>query len=278
MKWATSIELAPQSTVVPSARLQQLSEDYCGHGIVRNQELKPNQSLFVTTAVFDGRWLNKFDRRSTSQGEFFATAHPSRVEFMHQKFDSSKVYFYEDQSASVVGLPYKNYQQIAYIVLPNKGTTLQQFIAAMLPDRLLRLMHSGTSSKGTLALPKLYIESSDKLNQILGSMGISHLFDPKRNSLPKLADNDRSRAIWIKQKIKLSLDEEGTKVSVLIAQLNETSAARQEPPPFNVIVDRPFLLAIEDVPTQEWLFLGAIFDPNGSSPVSADNDLERLAH
>jgi len=276
MKWATSIELAPQSAVVPSARLQQLSKEYCGHGIMQNQALKPDESIFITTALFDGRWLHKFDHGSTSQGVFFTPDHPHRVDFMHQKF-IDHVYFYEDRAATVVGLPYKNNQQIAYIVLPNRGNTLQRLIGAMLPEQLLQMTNSGHPTEGTLALPKLSIESSDSLNQILGSMGVSHIFE--RNDLPKLADSGESHAVWIKQKVKISLDEEGTKVETLIAQLNETTAAEAEPqPPFNLTVDRPFLLAIKDLPTEEWLFLGAIFDPSGSSSRSVDKDLERLAH
>jgi serpin B len=62
----------------------------------------------------------------------------------------------------------------------------------------------------------------------------------------------------------LKLDENGTEAAAATAvAMRAGASARQEPPPppIEVRVDRPFVFAIQHVPSGTCLFLGRLTDP-----------------
>lgn len=263
--WSMAIAVSP--SIDPSQQLQELSQLYCDKGVERDTNLEPEMSRFTTTINFNGKWLHRFDAQETKPGNFFAPRKTARLPFMHHEFnDDSKVYYLESSKATVVGLPYKNNEQHAYLILPPKQSNLQMFVHNLSVDSLERLTNSGTFRNGRLAMPKLTIVAEQQnLNGILDHLGVKRLFNGNMNSLPGLANNSGGAyAAGITQNVRLSLDENGTKVLFSIQQLNRLNSYHREDEPFDVTFDRPFLLAIKDSRTGEFLFLGAIFEPKAS--------------
>jgi serpin B len=59
------------------------------------------------------------------------------------------------------------------------------------------------------------------------------------------------------------VDEEGTEAAaVTIAGCFGSRGSRESPPPFEMIVNRPFLFAIDNVNLPGPLFLGRVEDPS----------------
>jgi serpin B len=111
------------------------------------------------------------------------------------------------------------------------------------------------------------------MNDCLKAIGVKHLFDENSNSLPKIGGFEPTHVRSIKQKLSLKLNEKGTKIVASVQQLDQTESFVQGP--FMMHVNRPFLLAVEDERTKEWLFLGAIFNPHDSKGLSEQDILRR---
>jgi serpin B len=66
----------------------------------------------------------------------------------------------------------------------------------------------------------------------------------------------------VKHKAFVEVNEEGTEAAAATgAAVALVSAAPVKPKPFQMIVDRPFLFAIEDSTTGAILFIGIVVDP-----------------
>lgn len=64
----------------------------------------------------------------------------------------------------------------------------------------------------------------------------------------------------VTQRARLRVDERGT-TAAAATQVAVGTAARVVGEPFRMVVDRPFLVAIQDVPTGTLLFAGVVGDP-----------------
>jgi serpin B len=65
------------------------------------------------------------------------------------------------------------------------------------------------------------------------------------------------------QKTFLEVDEEGTEAAAVTGiTVTATAVSVNNPPPFEMIVDRPYLFLIEDSRSSSILFMGVISDPS----------------
>lgn len=65
----------------------------------------------------------------------------------------------------------------------------------------------------------------------------------------------------MEQKTYVDVNEQGTEAAAVTGIRVSALVMRKELPPFEMIVDRPFFIAIQEKKTGLLLFLGAIFDP-----------------
>jgi len=97
----------------------------------------------------------------------------------------------------------------------------------------------------------------------LKSMGMKTAFDDR----PGRADFSgiSSRPLYIsevRQRTFVEINEEGTEAAAVTGMLNPVSGLEIDPlPPFQMIVDRPFLFLIADEQTGTILFVGIIREP-----------------
>jgi serpin B len=92
-------------------------------------------------------------------------------------------------------------------------------------------------------------------------------FDQPKGSanFDKIAPRRPDDYLYISQifhKAFIAVDEKGTEAAAATAvAMLASSAMRQASPPIEVKVDRPFVYAIQHVPTGVCLFLGRVTDP-----------------
>ena len=67
----------------------------------------------------------------------------------------------------------------------------------------------------------------------------------------------------VKHKSFVELNEEGTEAAAATIGVMRPTSVQPASPPFEMIVDRPFLFVIADNLTKAILFLGAVFEPAG---------------
>jgi serpin B len=120
-----------------------------------------------------------------------------------------------------------------------------------------------------LHLPKFKIEPTTiPLAEKFEGLGMKAAFDrpPGSANFDRMAPRKPNNYLYISQvfhKTFMAVDEKGTEAAAATAvAMMATSALRQPPPPpIEVKVDRPFVYAIQHVPSGSCLFLGRMTDP-----------------
>jgi serpin B len=131
------------------------------------------------------------------------------------------------------------------------------------------LLSDGAKLKSTqliLHLPKFKMEPPRiSLKSALTQMGMKTAFDEPNGSANFEKMTTAKPGLFISEalhKTFIAVDEKGTEAAAATAVVMvPRSAAREEPKPIEVKVDRPFLFAIQHAPSGACLFLGRVTDP-----------------
>jgi serpin B len=155
-------------------------------------------------------------------------------------------------------LPYKGGRLAMTIVLPDGP------LAALRPrlaERGLRgLMRGAARHQVTLSMPRFRLEARFGLIPALRRLGVRHAFGAGAD-FSGMTAAERLAISLIAHKAYIDVDEEGTEAAAATAVGVRPTVAHRAPPPVTMIVDRPFLFAITDLPTGLPLFLGQVTRP-----------------
>lgn len=151
-----------------------------------------------------------------------------------------------------------------YVFLPDPGSSPQKLVSIMTGDKWERVTRPGFEDReGIVVLPKFKLEYGVELEPPLKVMGMKAAFE--RGSGPVDFSGISNRSLYIsavRQKTFVDVSEEGTEAAA-VTDLTMSAGAEinPPPPPFQMIVDRPFLFLIADEQTGTILFMGLIFEP-----------------
>jgi len=225
--------------------------------------MSPPPKLFLANAVyFKGKWEDPFDRGNTKARIFHLRSGDQKQVPMMEK--SRKFPYRQGTGYQAVRLPYEGWNLAMYVFLPDPGSSPEKLVAIMTGDKWERVTRPGFEDReGTVVLPKFKQEYSVKLEKPLKALGMNAAFDPFGN-----ADFSgiSSRPLYIsavQQRTFVEVGEEGTEAAAVtgIALPVSSGPEPMPPPPFKMIVDRPFLFLIADEQTGTILFMGIIFEP-----------------
>jgi serine protease inhibitor len=115
---------------------------------------------------------------------------------------------------------------------------------------------------GHIRLPRFRIQTRADLSAPLQAMGMSQVFDPARASLEGISDRKPLYLMGVMQSDFVEVNEKGTEAAaVTMLMCGSALNPAPPPPPFRMIVDRPFVFAICDDLSGAVVFLGSIADP-----------------
>ncbi len=212
----------------------------------------------VNATYFHGEWARPFDRGGTHAGPFLrAGAGAVQVPLMAR---TGTFEYGEGPDFQAVALPYVGGALRLLVALPR--SVLAPAELAELLDRFEQVGAAlAPSRNGTLHLPRLTITDDLSLAGPLADLGMLPAFRPGADFSRLSPDCGRRCAISeVLQKTRLEIDEKGTTAAAATAVVFRASV-RLDAAPFRMVVDRPFLLAIQAVGTGALLFLGLIGDP-----------------
>ncbi len=181
--------------------------------------------------------------------------------------DQDQQYPYvDDGNAQVVGLPLANGQLEIVIALPHGD--LATYEDALTTGAAPLAVPSG-SEDVQLSVPKVTFTSPTfSLADMLKAMGMPLAFDKVQADLTGLcAVPPNKEHLYIKdvlQKAMLGMEETGVEAAAATAVIvgaTRSVVGPTPPPPIPMVVNRPFVVSIVDVPTGAVLFLGHITDP-----------------
>jgi serpin B len=235
--------------------------DWCSdhtHGkipIMVQPPLDANRLILLDAIYFKGDWVVPFDKKLTrdlpfTPGNGQTVTHPR----MSRTGDFE---YYEDDAFQAVRLPYAGREVGMFVFLPKKG--LDEFLQTLTMENWRQWITQLRSRKGTVELPRFKLENEYDLKGVLEALGMTAAFTRQAN-FHRISD-EPLYIDWVKQKTYVDVNEEGTEAAAVSGIGVMASAVRREPPPFRMVVDRPFFLAIRDNQSGAILFLGAIVDP-----------------
>lgn len=233
-------------------------------GKIRNivDQIDPQSILFLINAIyFKGKWQVEFDKAKTKEDDFtIGAGGQKRLPMMHQ---SGTYNYYEGAGFQAVSLPYGAGRVSMYILLPAKGTGLDESQKKLTSANWDAWMKEFAETKGEIAVPRFKVEYELLLNDALKALGMGIAFDPVRADLSGIAKTQENAYISrVKHKTFAEVNEEGTEAAAATSVEVTLTSAMQPRKTFRMIVDHPFFCAIRDNKTGTLLFMGWISDPS----------------
>ena len=222
-------------------------------------ELEPDDVLVLANAVhFRGEWTNRFDPEHTVPAPFHLRSGTSvDVPTMHATDLPAR--YREDDSFQAIALPYGNGGFELVAVLPRAGVEPGEALRQLATDPTWLGGRGFRRSRGSLALPRLNLETEASLLPALRALGLEPAIDDAQAFAGIAAPAPMLSRVL--HRTMLVLDERGTEAAAATAAVMTTRAAVVEPEPFEMRVDRPFALAVRYRPTGAVLFAAWVENP-----------------
>lgn len=216
--------------------------------------LDPNSAMILLNATyFKAAWQSKFSDQMTMPGVFNQEGGSVNVQMMSQ---TSRFGFCPAEQFDAISLPYQGPVRMS-IVVPNTADLPLDALTAGISMEIWQQIRDYLGSQlsyGRINLPKFNLKSYLNLKDGLVKAGLGELFDPNRSDLTALSPAKPGFISQVAHAACLSADETGTEAPPAPSPLPLTQA----PVDFEMTVDRPFLLVIEDAQTGAFLYLGLI--------------------
>jgi serine protease inhibitor len=226
--------------------------------IIDPETLQGLTMLLLDAVYFKGRWSEPFQKGDTRDHSFALLEGEKTVQMMSQ---TGMYEYLETEGFQAVRLPYGNKRLELLVFLPAKKSSLADFCKTLTPEKWGEWLGQMAERDGTIGLPRFTATYDVTLNDALAALGMGLAFDSEKADFSAMSDQH----MWldfVRQKAYLKVDEEGTEAAAVTAVAPAGCAVPPPgPQPFEMIVDRPFFLAIHDRDTDTILFMGTIVDP-----------------
>jgi serpin B len=221
--------------------------------------LEDKSPLIAINAVyFKGSWVTPFEAEQTREEEFTLQDGKKKLAPMMRR---SGKFCYEDRGGTqIVSLPYKGGMRMS-LLLPPREASFPEFCADLRSKVGASWTASMAEQRGELRLPRFRIETQADLTEPLKAMGMEQIFDPARAALERISESKPLHFMGVLQKDFVEVNEKGTEAASVTWTCLGKLDREPSPPPFEMIVDRPFVFAIHDDFTGTVVFLGAVMDP-----------------
>jgi serine protease inhibitor len=224
--------------------------------------------LILANAIYlKAPWASQFSDAFTKPQPFHVRGGAAVDVPMMQKEDKEFGYAKRD-GFTAVALPYSGGELQLLVLLPDKADGLRDLeskLSADLLDQCAKLEQQDVD----LYLPKFKLEPPTiALAEALQALGMKSAFDqpPGSANFDGMAPRKPEDYLYLSQvfhKTFIAVDEKGTEAAAATAatMAMATSARMPRPEPIEVRVDRPFVYAVQHVPSGTCLFIGRVTDP-----------------
>ncbi|XP_062398708.1 serine protease inhibitor A3N-like [Sardina pilchardus] len=215
-------------------------------------QLDPATVMYLVSYIyFKGKWEIPFDPEKTKDG-LFKVNDTKRVPVkMMTKMDRYDLYRDYELSTTVLRLPYTKSVSMM-LLLPDKGLTGLEDVVC--PDHVAKWHRWMKERYVVVSIPKLSIETSYSLRNLLSGMGMADIFSYSAN-FSGIAD-DPVLVSEVIQKATLDVDETGSTATAATGVGFMPMSAT-----YKITFDRPFMVLISNRDTRSILFLGKVVNP-----------------
>jgi serpin B len=211
-------------------------------------------------------WADPFSQKTTQSEAFHVRGGaPADVPMMRK---TARFGYAKREGFTAVSLPYTGNDLQFLVLLPDNVNGLRA-LESKLTANVLAECAKLEMQDVDLHLPKFKLEPPTiALAEKFQALGMKTAFDIPRGSanFDKIAPRKPNDYLYISQifhKTFIAVDEKGTEAAAATAvvMMKATAIAGPKPQPIEVKVDRPFVYAIQHVPSGVCLFLGRVTDP-----------------
>ena len=212
------------------------------------------QIMFLANAVsFEGKWMDKFDKKENYTGSFAAPSGNVRTVFM-KKYLKCSYYFNND--CAIAMLPYEDGEYFFTAIMPESD--FNAWFEAFTAKDYFELIEKAVRGDFTIGLPKFEAKFSYDLKEPLRKMGLNAAFADSFADFKKLGTSNAVIFLFdVPHKTYIKVNEEGTSAAaVTVPSFGARSAVRS-----SIIFDKPFLYTIFENKTGLPVFTGIMKNP-----------------
>ena len=257
----------------PERERQHINQWVAGQTRDRIRDLIPPNGLDATTRLvlanaiyLKAPWANEFSDVFTKPRPFHVRG-GAAVDVPMMK-NTKKFGYAKESGFTAVALPYSGSELQFLVLVPDEVNGLRA-LESKLTAELLAKCAKLEAGDVDLELPKFKFEPPTiPLAETLQTLGMKSAFDVPQGSanFDKIAPRKPNDYLYVSEvfhKTFIAVDEKGTEAAAATAvvMMKATAAFVPKPKPIEVKVDRPFLYAIQHVPSGVSLFIGRVTDP-----------------
>lgn len=250
--------------------------------VLSPQDIEPSKIGIINVLYFKGLWADQFKPASTKTEEFVKSDSSSMtVDMMHKDF-ACPVLYVEQDGSQIIKLPYLTESPRSespqsespfsmYIILPKSGqqpdNMLSELTAKKLDDKIGAMRHK----QGSLALPRFTISVDSSFTAALHKLGVRDAFTPQAD-FTRMASIEGAYFDEMTQMLKLIVNERGTEASVFTQATITLGGGSSSP--FEMVVNRPFIVVIRDDQSGAILLIGIVRNPTRDTTSTAKAEQE----
>ena len=224
------------------------------------EELDPNTVMCLLNAIcFKASWTHNFDPEKTRNINFTKrNGKTVKRKMMHRQLNAA---YGKNNLCKMLRLPYGCNSYSMYVLLPNKGKTVDDIIRNLSAEKLEQQRKRDMSfHEVDILLPRFTTESKIGLVDVLSAMGMPLAFG-RSAEFPNMAQGHKGDLYvsMMMQKAKIEVEEEGTKAAAVTIALMATKSAvliEEEPKIVEFHAKRPFVYYIIENNTGTIIFMG----------------------
>ncbi|XP_041635977.1 plasminogen activator inhibitor 1 [Cheilinus undulatus] len=216
--------------------------------------------VLLNALHFEGLWKVPFDPKMTQERMFHCangSLVPVHMMRLTNRFHYGEFVTSDGVDYDVIEVPYEGDSLSMLLVSPfEPEVSLSTLSADLSSERIHQWRSELRNVKRQLALPRFTMDSEVNLKSTLVNMGLGDMFNLATADFTRITTDERLCVSKVLQKVKLEVNERGTKGSSATAAVMFSRMAVEE-----LTLDRPFLYLIQHKPTGAVLFAGQFNQP-----------------
>lgn len=216
-------------------------------------EINPGIVMYMLNAIyFKADWTSKFNKKNTRKIDFaLANGTTAKREIMHMK---ARTLFGQNDTCSVLRLPFGNGGYSMYVLLPAEGVTIDELVKGMTAQNLDERLNNVFTADVDILLPKYEISSDIDLIETLNSLGITSAFDASRADFSNMTNSSVCVSKML-HKAKIEINEDGGQAAAITLS-GYVLTSYVSIPHIDFHATRPFLYVIREESTRSIFFMG----------------------
>lgn len=223
-------------------------------GMIQKEDVIDSVITLVNAIYFKGYWNEEFDKDLSVKRKFYKENGSSDDVMMMRK--SGDMPYGEGNGYKAVKLPYGNKKTALYCILPDEGTSINEFISNMDHVKWEQIRRSIYVNNVRLEMPRFKIEyDANRLKSCLINLGMSDAFSMGIADFTGICESGEKLYLGdVKHKAVIEVNEEGSEASASTVVI----APSVGPVYKYFYANRPFVFVIADEENGTILFMGKV--------------------